>query len=182
MSNLEKIAGEVTPTTNNSSEALSPQQMAFSHFYKETLPNYIVDLSAGLLFYNPLMAGIVEPFVGGMTGAQIFNSRIAASATQGVTMRPTGALRNRRAKYFGITPESPWYMKARRDIGALLAYQIPAYATSLYLSGADLIEKGPKAMLGAIALTALTNNGTKWSFGSWMDYWRGLWGKKKAFK
>jgi hypothetical protein len=51
----------------------------------------------------------------------------------------------------------------------------------LLYSGAEL-DKTIKAFLTGLAVTGLTNNGTKIGFGKWMDFWRGIWGKKKAIK
>ena len=67
------------------------------------------------------------------------------------------------------------------DVASILALQIPAYSTVLYNAGAS-VEELAKALSFAVTLTAVTNNGTKLGFGKWMDFWRGIWGKKKAIE
>jgi len=122
-----------------------------------------------------------EHFIAGMDNKEVLKARIGASIAQAICMRPSGMLRNASAEYFGLTKESPWYQKGLSDTASILALQIPAYSIVLYEAGASWGEYG-KALATATVITTIMNNGTKLGFGKWMDFWRGIWGKKKAIK
>lgn len=173
MEDLEKIV-----------EGTKPKEVKDTrNFYKkakDAITNYLVDVSAGLIFYNPIMA-VGEHFIAGMEGDKVLDSRLGASLAQAICMRPSGMLRNWSADKFGLTEDSPWYKKGISDTLSILTLQIPSYFVALYNAGASL-EQGAKAIGMATVITATMNNGTKLGFGKWMDYWRGLWGKKKAIK
>jgi hypothetical protein len=174
MKNLEKIVEE---DRQNDASTESPSRLrGFYNKAKEAVSNYLVDVSAGLIFYNPIMA-TGEHFVAGMDSSEVLNSRLGASVAQAICMRPSGMLRNWSAKKFGLTKESPWYQKMASDVASILTLQIPAYSVALYNAGVSL-EEGLKAL--GVAATITTVSGRP--FGKWMDYWRGIWGKKKAIK
>ena len=179
MDSLEKIAEKQDAETALPIDDVRVRRGIYQRV-KEAAANYLVDVSAGLIFYNPIMAA-GEYLIAGMENPQVLKSRIGASIAQAICMRPSGMLRNVSAQHFGLTRESPWYQKAASDIGCILALQIPAYSTALYKAGASY-EQGLRALGIAIAVTALTNNGTKIAFGKWMDTWRKVWGKKQAIK
>lgn len=191
MVQLERMVEE-TPVNVQDSRAFNPQQMAFSQLYqkaKEKLTwrnikgvatNYLVDVSAGLTFYNPIMA-LGEYFIAGQEGTEVLKSRIGASIAQAICMRPSGMLRNASAEYFGLTRESPWYQKGLSDTASILSLQVPAYSIALANAGVSL-EEGLASLGVATAITSIMNNGTKLGFGKYMDFWRELWGKKKAIK
>ena len=166
MEKLEKIA--------ETNEAIPAEQGVYSEaprgklgrLYdraKSITTNYLVDLSAGLLFYNPLMAP-GERYIGDMeTWGEVGGSRWKASIAQAVCMRFSGMLRNVYAEKFGLTEESPWYKKCLNDSAAILTLQIPAYSYTLYRNG-NTFEEGWRSVALAAAITLITNNGTKISF------------------
>ncbi|MDP4039412.1 MAG: L-alanine exporter AlaE [Candidatus Pacearchaeota archaeon] len=175
MNKLEKIAGESEMTSDSIGDKRSIYQRV-----RDGVTSYLVDVSAGLIFYNPIMV-VGEYLVAGMDSPEVLKSRIGSSIAQAVCMRPSGMLRNASAEHFNLTKESQWYKKGLSDTASILALQIPAYSIALYNAGVSIGEGG-KALAMATAITAIMNNGTKLGFGKWMDFWRGLWGKKKAIK
>ncbi|MEK6908472.1 MAG: L-alanine exporter AlaE [Nanoarchaeota archaeon] len=175
MDNLEKIAGE-SPETNRVSRVLESQKRSLYQKAKDAVTNYAVDVSAGLMFYNPIMA-LGEYAITGMDGPEVLKARMGASVAQMICMRPSGMLRNVSAKHFNLTKESPWYQKMTSDVASILALQIPAYSLALYNAGASTGEWA-KALGVAVAVTTISGR----PFGKWMDFWRGIWGKKKAIK
>jgi hypothetical protein len=149
---------------------------AISQPVKNAISNYTVDVSAGLIFYNPLMI-LGETFFASMEPAEVIKSRLCASAMQILFTRSTGKLRNFSANYFNITSDSPWYTKLASDVGATLVIQMPTYAAALYISDASFTEAKAAMIVGAGVTIACGR-----PFGKWMDYWRKLWGKEPAIK
>lgn len=178
MENLERIVaneGDNSPESNLSNGSYDESRGLYQKF-KDTATNYLVDVSAGLMFYNPVMA-TGEYLVAGMDGSEVMKSRLGASLMQAICMRPIGKLRNASAKLFGITKESPWYQKWASDVASTLVVQLPTYATALYFAGASL-EEGATALGMGAAVTATSGR----FFGKWMDTWRKTWGKEPAIK
>ncbi|GEM_PF-811369 len=179
MDNLDKIVGGSGSDIIVDSETHTPRKSLYQRA-KDAVTNYLVDVSAGLIFYSPIMA-TGEYLIAGMDGEKVLQTRLGASLAQAICMRPSGMLRNWSAEKFGLTKETPWYKKGLSDTLSILSLQIPAYSIALYNAGAS-IEQWGKAIGVATLVTAITNNGTKLGFGKWMDFWRGIWGKKKAIK
>ena len=184
MDNLEKITGTEDVENENfhidlDSDKL-PKKRNIYQRVKDAATNYLVDVSAGLIFYNPILIA-TESLMAGMNSDEILKSRIGASLMQCLTMRPGGMLRNASAQYFGLTKESPWYKKGLSDVACIWSLQIPAYSLALYKSGVSFKE-GLTALAMGLLVTGITNNGTRLGFGKWMDFWRKSWGKKQAIK
>lgn len=138
---------------------------------------YAVDVCAGWAYYLPTFALGIEAVIGGMEPAEIYHSRLMASAVHAAIMRPVGFLRNYLPKKFGVTEESPQWKKSLIDLGSVAAMQIPVYIGILSSAGVDLSEPRKQAMIGAsFAFTYLTAP----VFGRFMDWWRDLHGIEPA--
>jgi hypothetical protein len=144
--------------------------------FKDLASNYAVDVSAGLMFYNPLMlAG--EVLLTSMEAPEVAKSRLGACIAQMICTRPIGKLRTFSASYFNLDESNPWYQKTASDVGSTLLLQMPTYAIALYASGASLDEALTAMTIGA-GVTAVSGR----YFGKWMDFWRTTWGKDPAIK
>ena len=122
MDNLEKIVGENGDESVGKTDLLSGSHEEKRSFYervKDAASNYLVDVSAGISFYAPIMA-TGEHFVAGMDGKEVLKARIGSALMQMLCMRPIGMLRNASAKYFGLTKQSPWYQKMASDVASTL--------------------------------------------------------------
>lgn len=168
MTKLEEIA---VGSIEISEEKVGRYQAA-----KDAVSNYLVDFSAGTMFYTPLMAS-GEYFIAGMEPEEVLKSRIAAMGIHAICFRPIGKLRNAAANYFNLDENSTSYKKWASDVGSTLAIQLPTYSLALMTSGASLKE-GLVALGVGATVTAVSGR----AFGKWMDTWRGIWGKERALK
>lgn len=174
MQNLEQIVEKKGNFEED--DLFSRESKTFSQRAKDVTTNYLVDVSAGISFYAPIMA-TGEHFLAGMDGPEVLKSRLGSAVMQLICMRPIGMLRNASAKYFGLIKESPWYQKTASDVASTLAIQLPTYALALHYSGASL-EEGTKALALGSVVTTVSGR----LFGRYMDGWRKMWGKKPAIK
>ncbi len=138
---------------------------------------YIVDVSAGWMFYTPLMAGI-EKYVAGMESEEVLKSRLFAAGVHAIVMRPLGKIREFVAKnIWKADANSHWLKKAASDTTAVLVTQTPAYLAILAAVGTSPDEMY-KALPFGLALGASTGR----IFGKVQDKWRRYCGTKPVFE
>ena len=179
------LEGRIEESKSNDSLSVHPirgqygnireqQRELFSYLEhkRKSVQNYMIDVSAGWVFYTPLMA--VEEHFSGMSASEIFSSR-AISATQGIfTTKPYTSFREFWAKYWQVDKKSSFLKKFAIDTSATLLFQIPLYSSILFFSGAS-IEEAEKAM----PLGLCIGLGTGRMYGSFLDHWRKRMGGKK---
>lgn len=136
------------------------------------LRNYVVDTTAALGFYTPLMAS-AEYFVAGMEPEKVLKSRLMAAAYHAIMMRPYGKFRQWWADYWHADHTSHPLKKFAVDTSATILFQVPAYSTILYLAGASLKEVLVALPVG-LTIGALSGR----PFGYVLDKWRKLCGTK----
>ncbi len=148
-----------------------PESPYKKRFFDE-VKNYVVDTTAGISFYTPIMA-VSEYFIGGMDSYEVLKSRLFAGACYCVIMRPLGKFRRWYANLWNADPESSQLKKFLVDASATVITQIPLYSTILYSSGASLDEI-TKALPAGIAIGAATGR----PFCYFWDKYRKFWGTK----
>lgn len=140
MDNLEKIVGEVKQEKQNSVINSSTYERKGTYQkIKDTATDYLVDVSSGWTFFTPIYA-MMEHYVVGMDSGKVFDSRSAGLVAHAIAMRPTGMLRNKLAKKWDVTKESPWYKKVAVNVCAGTPIQAVMYTGILAYSGASMDE------------------------------------------
>ena len=178
----EDLEGLITNAEGNGNDGLGNGKNGLEYMQSDTPTTYqrfrnsasniLVDVSAGWLFYLPIVASI-EKFVVGMENEEVLKARGLAMGVHGVFLRPYGKFRGWWAKKWDVNSESSSFKKFLVDTTALMLYQIPTYSSVLYLSGASF-EEGATALPLGLAVGA----GTGRVFGMWLDKWRKIWGKE----
>lgn len=146
------------------------QQSSAGGLFKSA-KRYLVDTSAGWLFYTPVMAAS-EYFIAGMDGGEIGEARLAGALVQAAVMRPYGRFRDYWKSTWNVTPESSRMKKFLVDTTATLLFQTPVYAGILYASGASLREIAVALPTG-LAVSAASGR----PYGCVIDRWRKVWEK-----
>ncbi len=139
------------------------------------IKNYIIDTSAALSFWTPIMTSI-EYFGAGMDSEEVLKSRLAATTVHMTIARPYGKLRQWVADKMGANTESSQSKKFAIDTLAMISTQAPLYAGILYFSGASLQEV-VVALPTGLAVGAVSGR----PYGYCLDKWRKLWGTKTTF-
>jgi hypothetical protein len=151
----------------------SPREESISRrqYLRNVVTNYLVDTSAGIIYFAPPMA-LIE-YAAGMDTPEVLKARAFAAGSHMLITRPYGKFREWWAKYWGADAESSHLKKFVVDTSALIMIATPLYATALSVAGASLKE-------GSIALPIGITFGvfSGRPFGWWMDKWRKLWKKK----
>lgn len=139
------------------------------------IKNYLVDTTAALSFWTPIMASI-EYFGAGMDSEEVLKSRLAAAAVHATIARPYGKLRQWIADKLHTNAQSSQSKKFAIDTLAMILTQAPLYSTILYCSGASLKEVAVALPTG-LAIGAVSGR----PYGYVLDKWRTLWGTKATF-
>lgn len=141
---------------------------------KRKSTDYLVDVSAGWIFFTPIYTAM-EHYIAGMDSGEVFKSRSAGLVAHAIAMRPTGMLRNALANKWNVTKESPWYKKVAVNVCAGTPIQAMMYSGMLAYSGASMDEIAVALPTGLAMAIPLFE-----PFGRWMDTWRKIWKKKPA--
>ena len=96
--------------------------------------NFIVDTIATIVFFT-FIAALTELFVAGMDPSEVLKTRLIMIPMMVITGRPYGVWRD---WVFKITKPTVSWSKALIDGLAFLSFQLPIYAVTLFISGADL--------------------------------------------
>ncbi len=137
---------------------------------------YLVDTTAGWLFYTPLMV-ISEYGIAGMSGEEVLQSRLYAAAVHAVIMRPYGKYREWWATTWKADAHSTPLKKAVVDTTASILFQLPLYSGILYASGASWKEIAV-ALPAGLAIGTISGR----PFGYALDKWRKMWGAKPTLE
>jgi len=178
MADLEKrLNGYDNPAQQNIEYTGQPKERKdFYERARDSLTNYIVDVSAGWTFFTPTYAAM-EYLITGMSSEEVLKSRLAGLVAHSIAMRPTGLLRNKLAKKWGVTKQSRFYKKWAVNACAQTPIQAVLYTSMLLYSGASPEEISVALPLGLAIAFPLSE-----PFGRWMDRWRKVWGKEAAIK
>ena len=136
-----------------------------------TFKNYLVDTSAAIMVYTPLMASV--EYFSGMDSDEILKSRLFAAAANTIITRPYTIFREWWAKQWKADAKSSKTKKFLVDTSAMVMVQTPLYSGILYSSGASL-EDIAVALPSGLIVGALSGR----PFGYVLDKWRKLWGTK----
>jgi hypothetical protein len=138
---------------------------------------YLVDTSANMLVYSPMMA-VQEHYLAGMDWDEVGKSRLMALGAQLFAGRAYGIFRNYWVKkVWKSNAEESGMKKYMVDTTGMLVFQTPLYAGILGVSGASLDEFGAALLAGTtIAVT------TARPFGYVLDCWRKYWKTNEAFE
>lgn len=150
----------------------SPNATPNKKLWISVAKNYIVDTTAGISFYTPIMAAS-EYFIGGMSSDEVLKSRLSAAVYHSVMRRPLGKFRQWYADMWHADAKSSFMKKFLIDTSVTVILQIPVYSAILYSSGASM-EEITKALPAGIAIGASTGR----PFGYFLDKWRKVWGTK----
>lgn len=164
MSNLENIC-----TDPNVAEIKDKNHIT------EVLKDYLVDTSASLMFYTPLMAS--AEVIAGMDSKEVIASRLSAIGVHALVMRPYGKFRKKWANYFNADGDSSRLKKFAVDASSLFLYQIPVYSTILYSSGASLEEASVALPIG-LGIGLATGR----PYGYFLDKWRKTYGRETTLE
>ena len=162
---------EDTPNLENSPNHVGLYQRVRDGIKREIRP-YLVDTSAALSFYTPLMASS-EAFIAGMSPEQVLKSRLYAAVYHSIFMRPYGKFREFWARTLKANPDSSRLKKFLVDTSAMILIQTPVYSGILLLTGTD-----PKKILVALPAGLAIGASSGRPYGYFLDRWRKLWGTK----
>ncbi len=135
------------------------------------LEEYLIDTSAIISFYTPLMASIEVS--SGMSFDEVCRSRMYSILFHTFAGRTYGKFRSYYAQQWNANSESSQMRKLFIDTSALVLFQIPNYSLILYASGASL-EEITVALPAGLTVGALSGR----PYGFFLDRWRTFWGKK----
>jgi hypothetical protein len=135
------------------------------------LKDYLVDTSAIISFYTPLMASV--EFSAGMDLQEVSYSRLYSMMFHSAFGRPYGKYRDWFANKFNTNKDSSKTKKFMVDTSALMLWQIPNYSLILYASGASLEEITLALPLG-LTVGAISGR----PYGYFLDKWRTYFGRK----
>jgi len=167
---LEQIAGQNSDSSPDSLEYI--QSKSLCQRLVNATTNYLVDVSAAMMFYQPLMF-TMEKVVARLEDEEILKTRLTSMAVNALTMRPYGLFREVWAKFWNADGKSHPIKKMLVDASLASTYTLTVYSTILYFSGVSL-EEGLTAVSSAVAISAATGR----PFGWWLDKWRKTWGKE----
>jgi hypothetical protein len=157
-------------------KVLLETQVSKYHSLLNSAKEYLVDTSASVTFYTPIMASM-EYLVAGMELPEVLTSRIAAASLHLVTSRPFGKFREWYAGKWNADVNSSSTKKFLVDTSALLLYQILLYSSILACSGASL-EEAVVALPTGLMIGASTGRG----YGKFLDRWRKKCGTKPTLE
>ncbi|MDV6254260.1 L-alanine exporter AlaE [Vibrio sp. EA2] len=100
------------------------------------MSRFIVDTAATIVFFT-LLAAFTEYYIAGMDFDEVLITRLLMVPMMIVTGRPYGLWRD--WLFLKLLPSAPWG-KAVVDCIAFLAFQVPTYAVTLMIAGADYKE------------------------------------------
>ena len=132
---------------------------------------YCLDPASAMAFYLPLYRAIEAGF--GMEADEIMVTRSLATLFYFGVMKAYGDIRARIAPKLNITQQTKKWKRKLFERTYMLSWQIPFYAGSLAVSGANLEEALPSFITG-LTTSVLTAD----YFGKWMDWQRKGWGVK----
>ena len=97
---------------------------------------FIIDTIATIIFFT-LIAALTELFVAGMEPSEVLKTRLIMIPMMVITGRPYGIWRD---WFFKKTKPTVTWSKALIDGLAFLSFQLPIYALTLVIAGADQNE------------------------------------------
>jgi hypothetical protein len=106
------------------------------NFTKESMRRFIVDTIATIIFFT-LIAALTELFVAGMEPSEVLMTRLIMIPMMVITGRPYGIWRD---WFFKKTKPTVSWSKALIDGFAFLSFQLPIYALTLVIAGANQNE------------------------------------------
>ena len=106
------------------------------NFTSESMRRFIVDTIATIIFFT-LIAALTELFVAGMEPSEVLMTRLIMIPMMVITGRPYGVWRD---WFFKKTKPTVSWSKALIDGFAFLSFQLPIYALTLVIAGADQNE------------------------------------------
>lgn len=130
----------------------------------------LVDTFASVFFFT-IMAACIELFVAGMEPGEVLTARLIMIPVMVLTGRPYGIWRD---WFFEIAKPSSAWAKMVVDSIAFLSFQLPIYAITLIVSGADRTE-----IITAISSAAVLMLVVSRPFGLFLDLLR-RWAGVKA--
>lgn len=109
----------------------------------------LVDTLSTIFFFT-ILAAFAELYVAGMEPAAVLKARLVMIPMMIFTGRPYGAWRD---WFFATTKPTVTWSKSLIDGVAFLTFQLPIYALTLWIVGADVTEIG--TLLASTALLML---------------------------
>jgi hypothetical protein len=100
------------------------------------LRRFIVDTVATVCFFT-IVAAITELYVAGMEPQEVLKTRLIMIPMMAITGRPYGAWRD---WFFNTTKPTVSWSKTIIDALAFMSFQLPIYALTLVIAGADYNE------------------------------------------
>lgn len=97
---------------------------------------FIVDTIATIVFFT-IVATVTELFIAGMEPYEVLKTRLIMMPMMVITGRPYGAWRD---WFFKTTKPTVSWSKTLIDAVAFISFQLPIYAVTLFIVGADQDE------------------------------------------
>ncbi|HLC81103.1 MAG TPA: L-alanine exporter AlaE [Candidatus Nanoarchaeia archaeon] len=165
------LESRLASAESQSEQLPSPEELKKPGFFK----NYLVDTTAGLSFYTPIVAAN-EYFIAGMSSQEVLKTRTFGICVNLVLLRPAAKFRQWWADQWKANAESSAIKKFLIDTSSTIIISAPVYSAILYSSGASLKE-------AAIALPTGIATGILLArpYGFYLDHWRRHWGTKPTF-
>lgn len=124
----------------------------------------LVDTVATIVFFTTI-AALTELFVAGMAPSEVLTTRLIMIPMMVLTGRPYGAWRD---WFFRTTRPTVSWSKTIIDGAAFLSFQLPVYALTLLIAGADRYE-----ILTLLATTSVLMLAVSRPFGIFLEFIRG---------
>lgn len=125
----------------------------------------VVDTLATVVFFT-VLASLTELTIGGMEPSEVLTTRLVMIPLMVLTGRPYGAWRD---WFFGVTGPTVRWSRALIDGLAFLSFQLPVYALTLWVAGA---EAG--AIMTLLATTSVLMFAVSRPFGLFLELARRL--------